>query len=101
MGVSASTIKSAITMVITIPTTIVNANIFSFIFLHFLGKERLALTGSPVFHESKHGYMCKRFTRISGGRVEEKFAGDAEAGASRKALSRLYDAESLRGESLV
>ena len=24
-----------------------------------VGKARLALTGSPVFHESKHGHMCK------------------------------------------
>ena len=57
MGVSASTIRSAITMVITIPTTIVNANIFSFIFLPFSVTEaRLALTGSPVFPESKHDY---------------------------------------------
>ena len=24
------------------------------------GKAPVALTGSPVFHESKHGYMCKR-----------------------------------------
>ena len=61
MGVSASSIKSAITMVITIAPTIVNANVFSFIFLPFsIAEARLALTGSPVFHESKHGYMCKR-----------------------------------------
>ena len=26
----------------------------------WVSKGRLALTGSPVFHESKHGYMCKR-----------------------------------------
>jgi hypothetical protein len=48
-------------MVITIPTAIVNANIFSFIFRPFsVAEARLALTGSLVVHESKHGYMCKR-----------------------------------------
>ena len=53
MGVSASTIKSAITMAITIPTTVVNANIFSFILLLSLGQVRSpAHTGSPSFQES-------------------------------------------------